>query len=799
MSEPGFLKRFIIAITVLLAVNMLHADEPDTHTQPKFTIIPTTQVKWVIPSNGAATITYVVTNQTKITRTLTMKPIPGITQKTTGFGVCGSTFTLAHGQSCSLVLPLDGSKLSGHIVGGPVICKTNGHGDNGPDPFLCSQPSKANSLDITSTGFENALITTSEPPPNILSLQANLNNLPNCNFPQSVTVTNQSKTVTVSGITASPWLGSGVTVSYSGGCASLPPGSSACTITFTAGTIIPTSSTHIYLISGSNGAQTSVNAIVIQGGADLNVSPLTTVLTFPTGNTSQNITIQNINSCVSANNVAIHPSNALGSVHFSSTCPTELLPSATCTITATQGGQVVPESPAPIYGSNTTKAPTTVEVQSDQVTLYIVCNPVPSPVVPGCNIMNLTPHGSNGTLTVYNKSALLTALGVTVSGLPGAVTQVGSPCGSIAPLHSCTFTFSPGNTMVTPAATFVIKGTNTAPNTTNPPQVSVTDAQLSFSSSSSVTNKDLVLAQQGALTPLKGVNPAQISKARQLTITNRGTVPAVNVTYTISVLHPLPISTTISPSACGNIQPNQSCVLVITPGPNATAAAPNEPTPTDITISGENTNTLTASVTVLTYGNLYQGSGQAAGFVFDMDDSPAPESSIQGKIATVQPVNRAAAWDSSTFCNNSQCQNIATTLLNGLSNTTTIDLNLGVQPQPYAAQQCNTSTLDGTWYSPAACEMGAFANTGICNTADGFPIIPNIANITAAYPSYSFAADGASNWSSSQCVDPSNSDCNSPPPFINFAYYTITANSTTKLFTANKNTNVYNVFCARKF
>ena len=118
-------------------------------TQPTFSLEPTTPTAVSIPDIGTVTVNYRVTNNTKLTRALTVVPVKGISQNTTGPGYCGSPFTLSSKQSCLLSLELHGDELPSKVRGGPVVCKTNGPGDNTPSPYLCSQPNAANSLDVT--------------------------------------------------------------------------------------------------------------------------------------------------------------------------------------------------------------------------------------------------------------------------------------------------------------------------------------------------------------------------------------------------------------------------------------------------------------------------------------------------------------------------------------------------------------------------------------------------------------------------------------------------------------------------
>jgi len=136
-----------IASMLILSSSVLHA------AKPKFNIVPVagTVTSILLPSNFTETVSYQVTNQTNITRILTMVPIQGVSQ-TTGAGVCPNPFTLASQQSCTLTLVINGSQVpSSGINGGPIICKTKGPSDPSPDRFLCSEPSLQNTLAISIT------------------------------------------------------------------------------------------------------------------------------------------------------------------------------------------------------------------------------------------------------------------------------------------------------------------------------------------------------------------------------------------------------------------------------------------------------------------------------------------------------------------------------------------------------------------------------------------------------------------------------------------------------------------------
>lgn len=140
------LSYILIGIVSLAAVNLSCA------ARPKFTITPSIPGSNVIQLqiNGTAIIQYLVTNQTRITRTLTSVPSQGISQISLGnTGECSSPFTLQRGASCTLNLRIEGSQIPAQVTGGPIVCKTKGGGNNSPDPFRCSQPSRKDQLNIS--------------------------------------------------------------------------------------------------------------------------------------------------------------------------------------------------------------------------------------------------------------------------------------------------------------------------------------------------------------------------------------------------------------------------------------------------------------------------------------------------------------------------------------------------------------------------------------------------------------------------------------------------------------------------
>lgn len=69
---------------------------------PLWTFTPLTATTITVAANATATVQYQVTNQSAKSHTLTVKPMAGITQLTTGLGICSNPFMLAGKASCVL-------------------------------------------------------------------------------------------------------------------------------------------------------------------------------------------------------------------------------------------------------------------------------------------------------------------------------------------------------------------------------------------------------------------------------------------------------------------------------------------------------------------------------------------------------------------------------------------------------------------------------------------------------------------------------------------------------------------------
>ena len=252
--------------------------------------------------------------------------------------------------------------------------------------------------------------------------------------------------------------------------------------------------------------------------------------------------------------------------------------------------------------------------------------------------------------------------------------------------------------------------------------------------------------------------------ARTITLTNTGASTASSVTYSPSPA--LPVGTGITPASCGNIAPAGTCVLTITPGATASAAAyDTNPTPITLSVQGTNTNTLTPTLNIVALASVYQ-----SGFIYSIDDTTPITGSIGGKVAAV--TDQAAAypagiiWSSGgsgttvsyiaifgiSETSTSLIPNPSTGPITGQSacngaydgacDTTNIvtyyNANRtagGAAPTPltqYASGLCKASIGGFTdWYLPAICEMGPAFNGSGCSA--GTPnMVTNLPSLLTA-------------------------------------------------------------------
>jgi len=126
-------------LTGFVALCLFHTVEA---ARPVWIFTPLTATTLSVPSSDTALVQYQVTNQSTKTRTLSMQYIPGVTQLTTGPGVCDRPFTLKEKEGCTLSLEINGSLLTQPIEQGPIVCENN-------SKFLCYRPARDNNLHVT--------------------------------------------------------------------------------------------------------------------------------------------------------------------------------------------------------------------------------------------------------------------------------------------------------------------------------------------------------------------------------------------------------------------------------------------------------------------------------------------------------------------------------------------------------------------------------------------------------------------------------------------------------------------------
>ncbi len=219
-------------------------------------------------------------------------------------GKCSNPFTLTPSSSCLLSLNLDGSQLPQHVISGPEICKTNGPGDNTPSPFLCSQPSAADSLNILVIASPTVTLTSimvTPVNPSIASVTK-----------QQFTATGTYSDTTTQDITASVIWGSSdtnvATISNTLGSQGLATGiaSGDTTITATQDTIAGNTTLTVTTATLQSINVTPTNAL-LSSGATLQFTAIGTY----SDSTTQNITTSVTWSSSDTNAATI--SNTLGS------------------------------------------------------------------------------------------------------------------------------------------------------------------------------------------------------------------------------------------------------------------------------------------------------------------------------------------------------------------------------------------------------------------------------------------------------------------------------------------------------
>lgn len=193
---------------------------------PVWTFTPLTATSLSVPRNSTATVQYLVTNQSAKSHSLVMTPITGVTQTTTGMGICSNPFTLpSKGASCTLSLQIQGSQLTHSITDGPMVCERG-------SSLQCYKPSPSNILNIT-VGTNDATLSAS-----VSTLGLSVNdmglNAALTGTPRLITITNAGASpATNVTYSPSPALPSGAIISPAS-CGTIAVGGT-CVLTITPG------------------------------------------------------------------------------------------------------------------------------------------------------------------------------------------------------------------------------------------------------------------------------------------------------------------------------------------------------------------------------------------------------------------------------------------------------------------------------------------------------------------------------------------------------------------------------------
>lgn len=448
----------------------------------------------------------------------------------------------------------------------------------------------------------------------------------------------------------------------------------------------------------------------------------------------------------------------------------------------------------PSKGSSCTLS---LQIQGSQLTHLITDGPIVCEQ--GSTLQCYKPVPSN--VLNINVGANEYTIGGTVSGLTDRVVLQNNGTDNETLIGNGAFTFSTALTEGSAYAVTVFTQPTGQTCTVSNSSGAVDNANVTNVAVVCVSNDTTVSASVSTLglsVSNTGLNAALTGTPRLITITNAGSSPATNVTYSPSPA--LPSGTTISPANCGTIAVSNSCVLTITPGDIPSAASGDTaPTPITLSIAGSNTNTLTPTINILTYGSVYQG-----GYIYAVDDNTPDTGSIGGKVAALTDQSIGVIWSSNGSSSVSYVAILAIDELStplspsptspsyppgtpayvacdgksdGACNTSNIvsyyNFNRtsgGSAPTPldqYAAGLCKaTISGESDWYLPAICEEGyddLGSGTG-CGT-QASPTIQNmlsnlfdvgVGGISGEYWSSTEWSGGTALYAWNQTFDPGN-------------------------------------------
>jgi RNase P/RNase MRP subunit p29 len=342
-----------------------------------------------------------------------------------------------------------------------------------------------------------------------------------------------------------------------------------------------------------------------------------------------------------------------------------------------------------------------------------------------CSISNGV--GSNVNTAIHNIniacSATTLTVGGTITGLTGSGLVLQNNGGdnlSIA-ANATAFEFATpvaygGGYAVTvfaqPAGQFcsIVNASNTA-------TVQVSDVALTCAQTTLTPNVSTLSLSVNDV----GLDAALTGTSRQITISNNGSIAAVNV----AISYPVWPTGTTAFSTCGStLAAAASCTITLTPGSSATSNCGTgiAPTAGTITVTADDAPTSTIDAVVLSYGCIYQ-----AGYIFAIDDTTPNTSSIGGKVISLVDqappyISSGAQAGSLVWSSNGASGNpgdVSYDLLPGIDETS----SLSSGSPTYASSQIsfnNSYSNTGIFPFPSSSSFTACnANSdGACNTSN---------------------------------------------------------------------------------
>jgi len=478
-------------------------------TQPMFTLTPLTPTSFSIASDEDTVVQYRITNQTKVTRTLTLANFTdrvGLKQVTSGIKACSNPFRLTPRESCVLTLSMHGGELVSEVKGEPEICKTKEGEGNQPDHFLCSRASKSNSLNIIPLPEKRPVLFVE---PSMLSLIAN-------GDAASLSITNSATTLVARNIEAD-FTGTeleGSVTQDASDCERVDPGQT-CKITFTPGA--SSISLTSFRVRGVNTLTVGASIEVISdttAGISVTGSPI--VLAY---NETGSLVATNNSPIVDATHIQAH-NVPTGITTGSTGCDFVAHSGGTCTLSFTAGTTPVTEITLSIYGDNTSRTSATIAVNAPLADIVFAAG---SPT----SLTLLADDADTGTMIIQNTSIDPVLAGLTAdfssTALNGFVTA--TTCDEIPANDTCTITFTAGNTRVN-ATTFPIYGPNTNTLTASITINSAPEAYLTGSHTNTV-NQCIINASTGDLEFCQVFSNLDLSDPRGIVLNSAKTMAYV--------------------------------------------------------------------------------------------------------------------------------------------------------------------------------------------------------------------------------------------------------------------------------